>query len=149
MSNDATLIKRLTDMRIAARYWAWQLLNKSGGMWEKFSTAGTDTSAPPSETEVNTVPPITKTADPSVLSFDAIYTLFDREAVSATYRKALDDRAAAGIAMKAKRQSDVLSSMQQAMVLRYSSRIRHMAAAMSRRKSLANSDIELMQLDLS
>jgi len=149
MSNDATLLKRLTDLRVMARYIEGQLLNKSGGIWEKFSTGGVDNSAPPSDAEDDTIPAVTKTDDPDILDFDAIYPLFDREAVGKVYKDAVDKKEAAGVAMRAKRQSDALSSMQQAMILRYSSRIRHIGAALSRRKSLADADIELMQLDLS
>ena len=135
----SVLVQRLLDLRVAERYAARALRNESGGMWNKFASGGTD----PGATDTT----ITKPNDAQLFNTDEINALFDRGEFEKAYKNALDERKPAGDAMRAKVQSDILSSMQQAMRLRYSTRIRHMCAGLSRVQSLVNTDIELIHKD--
>ena len=136
----AMFTSRFVDLRNAAQRAASALNNQSGGTWTKFLSGGNN--APVGST-------ITKPSDFVLFSQTAVDELFDREAYGQFYGKALNNGTATGRIIQAKRESDYLSSMQQATVLRYNtSRIRHFSATRSRLESLATADIELVWRDV-
>lgn len=135
------LSKRFIDLRMLARYAELAFNNKSGGTWAKFLTGGVGAG--------NTAAVPVKLSDTDIFDFAAVNKLFDRTEAAKDYREALDKSLPAANAMRAKRQSDILSSMQQATRLRYMTRMRHMAAAQSRDESLADADIGTMEREVS
>lgn len=136
MSDVPILDKRNIDLKVMAQKATQQLLNTAGGLWEKYSTNGV---LPGSDLAVV----IAKPSDTDVYDRAAIANLFDREALGKTYTDSLTGGQAANVTMNSKIQSDMLSSMQQGMILRYTTRIRSNCAALSRRKSIAASDIDI------
>jgi len=136
MSAVPVLTKRNIDLKVMAQKAMQQLLNTAGGLWEKYSTNGI---MPASDLAVV----IAKPSDTDVYDRPGIAGLFDREALGKAYTDSLVNGEAAGVTMNSKIQSDMLSSMQQGMILRYTTRIRSNCAVLSRRKSIAASDIDI------
>ena len=126
MNADAVLSARYNDLKTSSSMMALQLFNGAGGMWEQFLTSGV---------ALIGVAPTKKSGALTPM-------LFDREPLGKDYVKALNSGAAAVELVNLKRQSDILSSEQQAVAVRYNTRIRSMGAVLARRKSLALSDIE-------
>lgn len=133
------LTKRLTDLKSMSRFSGMALRNQSGGTWCKFLSGGVASDGIK----------VTKPSDSELFYPSIINGLFDRSEAAKDYRSALDEAGPALDVVQAKRQSDMLSSMQQATRLRYMSRMRHVAAAQSRDLSLAELDIPIVELRLS
>ena len=132
---------RLSDLRTMAWYTSGALNNKTGGQWEKYPFDGKGTN--------DTGFPIKKPSDFELKDLAAQQELFDRTVQGDLYKKTLTEAGPCGDIYVSKRQCDMLSSMLQGVGQRYSSRIRNMAAAMSRRTSIAQLDADTMMKDLS
>ena len=130
------LDKRTIDLKTAAYKSAQQFNNLDGGLWEKYSTNGI--AAPTGDAVITDKP-----SDTDVYDIKAIAAIFDREAYGKAYVDSLANSEAASNTMNSKLQSDTLSSMQQSMSLRYTSRIRSCCAALSRRLSIARTDMDI------
>jgi hypothetical protein len=93
--------------------------------------------------------------DVSIFDADEQRALFDRTVQGDLYASALmgkagDAHATVQDMMRAKKRSDMLSSMLQGFGMRYASRLRHMAAAMSRRAAIAAIDADsIIALELN
>jgi len=113
-----------------------QMNNTSGGVWEKFYGNA--------DGDADWVKP----DDFDVFELSEIAARFDNSEAGAKYAKALGSATPGDVApgaarkvMGAKLESDVLTSMHQAQVLRYTTRIRATAASVSRRRALNAADI--------
>jgi hypothetical protein len=132
-------IERLSDLKSGAVYTGQRMVNLSSGTWDKFMFGGKGTEdalAKPTE------------GDFELNNMTQIRALFNREAIASAYMTAVSssDDGAGTATVNANLQGDMLASMQQAIGLRYSSRMRHMAAAASRLKSIGRMDAELLKL---
>lgn len=132
---------RLTDIRTMAWYVAGALRNYTGGVWEKFEFDGKGSNDGTYQ--------ITKTKDFELGNGAELRFLFDRTAQGTKYEKAMKNATASIDVSQAKRQSDMLSSMLQAMGQRYGTRLRHTAAAAARRLSIASIDADAISQDVS
>lgn len=145
-----TLSNRLSDLQSSAYYSAGAFDNMTGGIWEKFSSGGKATivkSVIPAGFPINSK--IVKPSDTPAADQSAQRALFDRTDQETAYTDAIATSKSSAIVIRAKRQSDMLSSMLQAVNMRHSSRLRHTGAAFSRRASLAQYDIEQMAMDMN
>jgi len=127
---------RLSDLRVGASFTAGRLVGNGTGTWDKFLfDGGSGTLAD-------------KPGDYDITSKTAIAALFKRDEFAGPYMAAVSssEGGAAKVAVQNKLKADMLASMQQAIGLRYSSRIRHMAAAASRLRSIGGMDAEIMKL---
>lgn len=129
------LTERLTDMRTGALYTAGRLAGIGTGTWDKFLFGGSTSLE-------------AKTGDYDITDKAAIAALFTRDDLGSEYMANITSQAdgAGKAAIKAKIKSDVLASMQQAVGLRYTSRVRHMMAAASRLRAIGSTDIETIRL---
>lgn len=143
----ANISYRFGDLKAHAKFGLQQMQNLNGGMWEKFVGI-----APAEPTPV-------KPADYDIFDRGAIGVVFDKADAVALYKDAYAIPTTGGVpdvdpdtgepefkaawqVISAKRQSDMLASMQQASVLRFTSRLRSVAACASRRKSAQQQDLD-------
>ena len=133
MSN---FVDRLADVRTGALWSALKLVGRNTGTWDKFLFGGGAGS------------PTTKPGDYDIYDREAIAKLFDRQAEGAKYMASVvsDAEGSAKEVVKSKLKSDMLASMEQAIGLRYSSRMRHMTASASRLRSISGTDAETLKL---
>ena len=120
---------RALDLQRNSRILAKQLDNTSGGVWEKFyGDAFGD------EDWV-------KAEDYDIFQLSEIAARFDNSKAGANYATALSEKQPAKKAVGAKLESDLLTDMHKAQVMRFTPRIRAVAASLGRRRSLSTSDI--------
>lgn len=125
--------KRFIDIKRAAIANAAGMLNLGSGTWDKYIFGGTTEETP-------------EGADINIEDTAAIAKLFDRTADGNAYLKSIAEQQSAKISIEAKTSSDMLASMQQAMGLRYTSRIRSTCASASRLRAIGESDAETLKL---
>jgi len=126
MSEDVdNLTARFIDLRAGATENSNALSNLASGTWDKYAQSGNDV---------------------NIEDAEAIAVLFDRTASGTAYLNSLMNLQPASDTINAKRSSDMLASMQQAMGLRYTSRMRSIGAVVSRLRAIGASDAELMKV---
>jgi len=134
---------RMVDLKVDSFFTAGRLNNKTGGVWEKFAAGGKDT------VTGGTSFTIAKPGDTDITYTPESRELFDAGVQGSAYESALNDKKSAKDVMQPKRQSDMLSSMLQATIMRHSTRLRNACAVMSRRASIAKFDAELITMELN